>query len=157
IGLQIVGAIGADALVLRASRAFEEARPFGALEEPREGRGQSFARCLMSRLSGPAGPVSVRGTYVSSLASHAPMVRCKKGGRPRQTRTAAGPIPGSRAPVMTLHVEMQWVAPRCSPAICGEPCDHILLSAGITSRVNRPTVRSTSAGVKSPKANWATK
>src|SRR5439155_16647686 len=29
MGLQIVGAIGADALVLRASRAFEEARPFG--------------------------------------------------------------------------------------------------------------------------------
>jgi len=35
IGLQIVGAIGADALVLRASRAFEQARPFGALNEPR--------------------------------------------------------------------------------------------------------------------------
>ena len=35
IGLQIVGAIGADALVLRASQAFEEARPFGALNEPR--------------------------------------------------------------------------------------------------------------------------
>jgi aspartyl-tRNA(Asn)/glutamyl-tRNA(Gln) amidotransferase subunit A len=35
IGLQIVGAIGADALVLRASRAFEQAQPFGALEEPR--------------------------------------------------------------------------------------------------------------------------
>ena len=35
IGLQIVGAIGADALVLRASRAFEQARPFGALQEPR--------------------------------------------------------------------------------------------------------------------------
>ncbi len=35
MGLQIVGAIGADALVLRASRAFEEARPFGALSEPR--------------------------------------------------------------------------------------------------------------------------
>jgi aspartyl-tRNA(Asn)/glutamyl-tRNA(Gln) amidotransferase subunit A len=35
IGLQIVGAIGADALVLRASRAFEEARPFCALEDPR--------------------------------------------------------------------------------------------------------------------------
>ena len=34
IGLQIVGAIGADALVLRASRAFEEARPFGALRDP---------------------------------------------------------------------------------------------------------------------------
>jgi len=34
IGLQIVGAIGADALVLRASRAFEAARPFPALEEP---------------------------------------------------------------------------------------------------------------------------
>jgi aspartyl-tRNA(Asn)/glutamyl-tRNA(Gln) amidotransferase subunit A len=34
IGLQIVGAIGADALVLRASRAFEEARPFGGLKEP---------------------------------------------------------------------------------------------------------------------------
>jgi aspartyl-tRNA(Asn)/glutamyl-tRNA(Gln) amidotransferase subunit A len=35
IGLQIVGAVGADALVLRASRAFEAARPFGALKEPR--------------------------------------------------------------------------------------------------------------------------
>jgi aspartyl-tRNA(Asn)/glutamyl-tRNA(Gln) amidotransferase subunit A len=35
IGLQIVGAIGADALVLRASRAFESARPFSALEAPR--------------------------------------------------------------------------------------------------------------------------
>jgi aspartyl-tRNA(Asn)/glutamyl-tRNA(Gln) amidotransferase subunit A len=34
IGLQIVGAIGADALVLRASRAFEEARPFCALKDP---------------------------------------------------------------------------------------------------------------------------
>jgi aspartyl-tRNA(Asn)/glutamyl-tRNA(Gln) amidotransferase subunit A len=35
IGLQIVGALGADALVLRASRAFESARPFGFLDEPR--------------------------------------------------------------------------------------------------------------------------
>jgi aspartyl-tRNA(Asn)/glutamyl-tRNA(Gln) amidotransferase subunit A len=35
IGLQIVGAVGADALVLRASRAFEAARPFDALKEPR--------------------------------------------------------------------------------------------------------------------------
>ena len=35
IGLQIVGAIGADALVLRASRAFETARPICALDEPR--------------------------------------------------------------------------------------------------------------------------
>jgi aspartyl-tRNA(Asn)/glutamyl-tRNA(Gln) amidotransferase subunit A len=35
IGLQIVGAIGADALVLRASRAFEAAKPFSALTEPR--------------------------------------------------------------------------------------------------------------------------
>ena len=34
IGLQIVGAIGADALVLRASRAFEDARPFRALSDP---------------------------------------------------------------------------------------------------------------------------
>jgi aspartyl-tRNA(Asn)/glutamyl-tRNA(Gln) amidotransferase subunit A len=34
IGLQIVGAIGADNLVLRASRAFEAARPYGALDEP---------------------------------------------------------------------------------------------------------------------------
>jgi aspartyl-tRNA(Asn)/glutamyl-tRNA(Gln) amidotransferase subunit A len=33
IGLQIVGAIGADDLVLRASRTFEEARPFGALQD----------------------------------------------------------------------------------------------------------------------------
>jgi aspartyl-tRNA(Asn)/glutamyl-tRNA(Gln) amidotransferase subunit A len=35
IGLQIVGALGADALVLRASRAFESARPFGFLDAPR--------------------------------------------------------------------------------------------------------------------------
>jgi aspartyl-tRNA(Asn)/glutamyl-tRNA(Gln) amidotransferase subunit A len=35
IGLQLVAPIGADALVLRASRAFEKARPFGALSEPR--------------------------------------------------------------------------------------------------------------------------
>src|SRR5262245_49113973 len=34
IGLQIVGAIGADALVLRASRAFEAAKPFCALKDP---------------------------------------------------------------------------------------------------------------------------
>src|SRR5262249_36097364 len=34
VGLQIVGAIGADALVLRASRAFEAARPFCALKDP---------------------------------------------------------------------------------------------------------------------------
>jgi aspartyl-tRNA(Asn)/glutamyl-tRNA(Gln) amidotransferase subunit A len=38
IGLQIVGAIGADDLVLRASRAFEAARPFGALQDPRTHR-----------------------------------------------------------------------------------------------------------------------
>jgi aspartyl-tRNA(Asn)/glutamyl-tRNA(Gln) amidotransferase subunit A len=37
IGLQIVGAVGADALVLRASRAFETARPFAALDAPRPG------------------------------------------------------------------------------------------------------------------------
>jgi aspartyl-tRNA(Asn)/glutamyl-tRNA(Gln) amidotransferase subunit A len=35
IGLQIVGAVGADDLVLRASRAFEAARPVVALAEPR--------------------------------------------------------------------------------------------------------------------------
>jgi aspartyl-tRNA(Asn)/glutamyl-tRNA(Gln) amidotransferase subunit A len=35
IGVQIVGAIGADALVLRASWAFEAARPIPVLEEPR--------------------------------------------------------------------------------------------------------------------------
>ena len=35
IGLQIVGAIGADDLVLRASRAFEAARPFPVLAEPK--------------------------------------------------------------------------------------------------------------------------
>jgi aspartyl-tRNA(Asn)/glutamyl-tRNA(Gln) amidotransferase subunit A len=35
IGLQIVGAVGADALVLRAARALEAARPFPALEAPR--------------------------------------------------------------------------------------------------------------------------
>ena len=37
IGLQIVGPIGADALVLRAARAFEAARPFPTLEAPRTG------------------------------------------------------------------------------------------------------------------------
>ena len=37
IGLQLVGAIGADALVLRAARAFEEAQPFPALDAPRVG------------------------------------------------------------------------------------------------------------------------
>lgn len=35
IGLQIVGAIGADHLVLRASRAFEAMQPFPALPQPR--------------------------------------------------------------------------------------------------------------------------
>jgi aspartyl-tRNA(Asn)/glutamyl-tRNA(Gln) amidotransferase subunit A len=35
IGLQIIGAIGADDRVLRASRAFETAKPFAALAEPR--------------------------------------------------------------------------------------------------------------------------
>ena len=35
IGLQLVGSIGADALVLRAARAFEEAAPFATLDAPR--------------------------------------------------------------------------------------------------------------------------
>jgi aspartyl-tRNA(Asn)/glutamyl-tRNA(Gln) amidotransferase subunit A len=35
VGLQIVGPIGADALVLRAARAFEAARPFPTLDAPR--------------------------------------------------------------------------------------------------------------------------
>jgi aspartyl-tRNA(Asn)/glutamyl-tRNA(Gln) amidotransferase subunit A len=35
IGLQVVGPIGADALVLRAARALEEAAPFPTLEAPR--------------------------------------------------------------------------------------------------------------------------
>jgi aspartyl-tRNA(Asn)/glutamyl-tRNA(Gln) amidotransferase subunit A len=35
IGLHIVGALGADALVLRASRAFESVRPIEALDAPR--------------------------------------------------------------------------------------------------------------------------
>src|SRR4029078_2899373 len=34
IGLQIVGALGAGALVLRASQAFAEVRPFCALNDP---------------------------------------------------------------------------------------------------------------------------
>jgi aspartyl-tRNA(Asn)/glutamyl-tRNA(Gln) amidotransferase subunit A len=34
IGLQIIGPVGADALVLRASRAFEAARPFATLDAP---------------------------------------------------------------------------------------------------------------------------
>jgi aspartyl-tRNA(Asn)/glutamyl-tRNA(Gln) amidotransferase subunit A len=38
IGLQIVGPVGADALVLRASRAFEVAQPFATLDAPRTGR-----------------------------------------------------------------------------------------------------------------------
>ncbi len=37
IGLQVVGAIGADALVLRACRALEEAAPFATLDAPRTG------------------------------------------------------------------------------------------------------------------------
>ena len=36
VGLQIVGPIGADALVLRASRAFEAAHPFPTLDAPRQ-------------------------------------------------------------------------------------------------------------------------
>ncbi len=36
-GLQIVGPFGADALVLRAARAFEAAHPFARLSEPRAG------------------------------------------------------------------------------------------------------------------------
>jgi aspartyl-tRNA(Asn)/glutamyl-tRNA(Gln) amidotransferase subunit A len=44
IGLQIVGAIGADALVLRASRAFEAARPFYALTDPRTPPATNSAR-----------------------------------------------------------------------------------------------------------------
>ena len=36
VALQVVGAVGADALVLRASRAFEAARPFSMLETPRQ-------------------------------------------------------------------------------------------------------------------------
>jgi aspartyl-tRNA(Asn)/glutamyl-tRNA(Gln) amidotransferase subunit A len=37
IGLQIVGPVGADSLVLRASRAFEAARPFATRDAPRPG------------------------------------------------------------------------------------------------------------------------
>ncbi len=37
IGLQIVGPIGSDALVLRAARALEQARPFPTLDAPRVG------------------------------------------------------------------------------------------------------------------------
>jgi aspartyl-tRNA(Asn)/glutamyl-tRNA(Gln) amidotransferase subunit A len=37
IGLQLVGSIGADALVLRAARAFEQAAPFPTLDAPRTG------------------------------------------------------------------------------------------------------------------------
>ena len=39
VGLQIVGPIGADALVLRAARALEEAAPFPTLDAPRAGAG----------------------------------------------------------------------------------------------------------------------
>ena len=35
VGLQIVGPVGADALVLRAARAFETARPFATIDAPR--------------------------------------------------------------------------------------------------------------------------
>jgi aspartyl-tRNA(Asn)/glutamyl-tRNA(Gln) amidotransferase subunit A len=38
IGLQIVGPVGADALVLRAASAFEAARPFATLDGPRTAR-----------------------------------------------------------------------------------------------------------------------
>jgi aspartyl-tRNA(Asn)/glutamyl-tRNA(Gln) amidotransferase subunit A len=38
IGLQIVGPVGSDALVLRASRAFEAACPFATLDAPRTGQ-----------------------------------------------------------------------------------------------------------------------
>lgn len=37
IGLQIIGPVGSDALVLRASRAFEAAVPFAKLDAPRSG------------------------------------------------------------------------------------------------------------------------
>ena len=37
IGLQIVGPMRADAMVLRAARAFEEARPFARVDAPRVG------------------------------------------------------------------------------------------------------------------------
>ena len=37
IGLQIIGPIGADALVLRAARACEAAMPFATLDAPRAG------------------------------------------------------------------------------------------------------------------------
>jgi aspartyl-tRNA(Asn)/glutamyl-tRNA(Gln) amidotransferase subunit A len=37
MGLQIIGAVGADDLVLRASRAFEAAQPFPTLDAPRSG------------------------------------------------------------------------------------------------------------------------
>jgi aspartyl-tRNA(Asn)/glutamyl-tRNA(Gln) amidotransferase subunit A len=37
IGLQIVGAVGADAVVLRAARAFEQAAPFATIDAPRTG------------------------------------------------------------------------------------------------------------------------
>jgi len=37
IGLQIIGPVGSDALVLRASRAFEAAMPFPTLDAPRSG------------------------------------------------------------------------------------------------------------------------
>jgi aspartyl-tRNA(Asn)/glutamyl-tRNA(Gln) amidotransferase subunit A len=37
IGLQVVGPVGGDALVLRAARALEEAVPFPTLDAPRRG------------------------------------------------------------------------------------------------------------------------
>ena len=49
-----------------------------------------------------------------------------------------------RAPTAPLHVFLQVR-------------DHASRSAGITSRANRSTVRSTSVSVRSPKANCATK
>ena len=39
IGVQLVGPLGADALVLRAARAFEQAAPFPTLDAPRTGSG----------------------------------------------------------------------------------------------------------------------
>ena len=49
-----------------------------------------------------------------------------------------------RAATVPLHVFLQ-------------ACDHASWSAGMTSRANRSTVRSTSVSVRSPKANCATK
>ena len=48
IGLQIVGPVGADALVLRAARALEAVAPFATLDSPRSGQAVRTTRTDLS-------------------------------------------------------------------------------------------------------------